>query len=193
MNDNAIFTSVEQALFVAFLMESLPATAKSQMQVLIDAAMMAAGIVQKHERGTVNFRGLSPLEIRGQCAMIRGAVDHHLPDPERDSVLAKYGFQLTKAAGVRGMRNYAQALLTLGGADATLAMAWGVFGTTTQRRDFTPTKIATHFEAPLRTVQRDMQRLRDTGRILHSRAVDRLQPRFAGMLGYDQHAEKVAA
>lgn len=186
--DNPIFTSVEQALFVAFLMESLPATQKSQMQALIERAMEEAGVIKARERGTVNFAGLSPLEIRGQCAMIRGAVTHHLPDPERDSVLAKYGFQLTKAAGVRGMRNYALALLAINGPDATLAMAWGVFGTAMQRKDFTATKVSTHFELPLRTVQRDMQRLRDTGRILHARAVERLQPRFAGMLGYDREA-----
>lgn len=180
---DAIFTSVEQALFVAYLMESLPVTQKSQMQVLIERAMEEAGIAQKRERGTINFSGLTPLEIRGQCAMIRGAVEHGLPHPERDAVLAKYGFQLVKAAGVRGIRNYTMALLTVNAEETALAMAWGVFGTTVQRKDFTPTKIAGHFDLPLRTIQRDMQRIRDTGRILHQRAVDRLGVRLAGAVG----------
>ncbi|WP_369952183.1 DeoR family transcriptional regulator [Ralstonia syzygii] len=173
-----IFRSVEQALHVSFLMETLPVTQKSQMQVMIDRMMEDMGIVQEREKGTINFGGLTALEIRGQCAMVRGAVIHRLPKPEADAVHARFGYQVCKAGGVRGVRDYSQPSLSTQGDMATLTMAWGVFGTQRQRDDLSVRKIAAEYGLSPATVGRDMQIIRNTGRLLLNRGVERLAPMF---------------
>ncbi|WP_287496897.1 DeoR family transcriptional regulator [Pandoraea sp. CB10b_02] len=173
-----IFRSVEQALHVSFLMETLPVTQKSQMQVMIDRMMEDMGIVQEREKGTINFGGLTALEIRGQCAMVRGAVIHHLPKPEADAVHARFGYQVCKAGGVRGVRDYCSPMLSTQGDMATLTMAWGVFGTQRQRDDLSVRKIAAEYGLSPATVGRDMQIIRNTGRLLLNRGVERLAPMF---------------
>lgn len=173
-----IFRSVEQALHVSFLMEILPATQKSQMQSMIDRMLEEMGIVQEREKGSINFGGLTALEIRGQCAMVRGAVLHHLPKPEVDAVHARFAHQICKAGGVRGVRDYCQPSLSSQGDMATLSMAWGVFGTQRQRDDLSVRKIATEFGLSASTVGRDMQIIRNTGRMLLNRGVERLSSMF---------------
>ncbi len=174
----AIFRSVEQALHVSFLMEMLPVAQKSQMQNMIDRMREDMGIAQEHEPGTINFCGLSALEIRGQCAMVRASVAHHVPQPEADAVHARFAYQMRKAGGVRGIRDYCLPMLSTQGDIATLTMAWGIYGTGRQREDLSVRKIAAEYQLASATVGRDMQIVRNTGRLLFNRAVDRLGYRF---------------
>ena len=67
-----VFRSTQQALHVAFLMGILPVTQKSNTQMLLERLMEEAGVAKVVQRdGTLNFAGLSPMEVRGQCAMVR--------------------------------------------------------------------------------------------------------------------------
>lgn len=85
-----IFRSVDQALHVAFLMDVLPVRERSQMGRIIARMMVEAGVTAgRSEAGSVNFGGLSPLEVRGQCAMIRAAVKDHLAQHHACSVWAR--------------------------------------------------------------------------------------------------------
>lgn len=188
--EKPIFRSVEQALHVSFLMETLPATQKSQMQVMIDWMLEDRGIVQEREQGTINFGGLTALEIRGQCALVRGAVVHHLPKPEADAVHARFGHQVCKAGGVRGMRDYCAPMLSTQGDMATLTMAWGVFGTQRQRDDLSVRKIAAEYGLSKSTVANDMGIIRRMGRMLLDRAVERLSSIFerSGLVGGGEEA-----
>lgn len=174
-----IFRSVEQALHVSFLMGILPVREKSQMQRMIENAMRECGVWNdSHEEGTVNFAGLSPLEVRAQCAMIVACVHDHLPDHEQAVVWARYSYQAEKAAGVRGVLDYVGPLLSVGHADARLAMGWSVFGTDRQRADFTASAIAREWGLQQKAVVRDVSAIKQTARRLFDSAVDRLGALF---------------
>ena len=176
--ETGIFNSVQQALHFSFLMGILPATQKSVMQALIDRLMEDMGIIQQQEQGTINFGGLSALEIRGQCAMIRGAVVHHLPEPELHAVHARYAHQLDKSAGVRGIRDYAAPMLATQSDTPTLAIAWSIFGTKKQREGLSTHHIAKEAGLSQSTVLRDLSAMKNVVRTLENRAVERLAAVF---------------
>lgn len=85
----AIFRSTSQALHFAYLVQSFEASPESQLAKEIRKHMKMLG--ESDHRSTVDFGGLNPLEIRAQCAMIRGAVDSKLAKHEADAIKARYG------------------------------------------------------------------------------------------------------
>jgi hypothetical protein len=106
----AVFRSTGQALHVSFLMEVLPSTQKGSTQLIIES-LKRANFVIDSTRGTINSWGLSPMELRGQCAMVRGSVDHHLAEPERAAVWARFGYGGRKDCGVDYLAEYLAAVL----------------------------------------------------------------------------------
>lgn len=173
-----IFCSVEQALHVSFLMGVLPVREKSQMQRMIEQLMRESDHVETAERGAINFADLSPMEVRGQCAMIVAYVRDHLAAHESAAVHARYAYQAEKAAGVRGVVSYAEALLSIGHPDARLAMGWAVFGTERQRKDFKAAAIGREWGVPAKTAARDIATIKQTSRRLLDAAVDRIYGAF---------------
>lgn len=173
-----VFQSVEQALHFSFLMDVLPATTKSTMQVMIQRRAEEMGLAPKGERGSINFSGLTALEVRGQCAMVRGAVAHHLPAPEQAAVHARYGHQVAKAEGVRGMRDYCLPRLRVRGDGPTLAVCWKVYGSLLQRESLSLRRMEEEFGTPKTTISRDVAEVARAGRALEGMAVDRLRPLF---------------
>lgn len=180
-DENPVFSSTRQALHVSFLMEVMPATAKSQMQAILEQLMAEAGIVQEldlHER-TVDFGGLTALEVRGQCALVVGAVNSHLTAPERAAVWTRYGVRRRQAEGVRALGDYVAPMLTTRNEWAIMAMIWGQFSRTGKRdEDFSLRKIEAEFKVPKSTLQRDQQSIVRTEKQLGLRAMQRLQPYF---------------
>jgi hypothetical protein len=176
----AVFASTRQALHVSFLLEVMPATAKSQMQRVIEQLMEQAGIsaeLERHER-TIDFRGLTALEVRGQCAMVCGAVQSHLALPEQGSVWTKYGMRRRQVRGVEILADYIAPMLVVGNKDAHQAMIWGKFGREINREVFSIRKIATEIGVPHATVQRDQQRVVTVQRALEGKALERLDTLF---------------
>jgi hypothetical protein len=127
MSDEPIFTSVGQALHVSWLMEILPVTQKVSTQVLIETIREQLGKVEARVASTINIGGLSPLEFRGQCAMVRGVCQHHLSKPEFEAVRLRYGWQRSQAEGVQGMSEYLGPLMRLEHALAERALLWSMF------------------------------------------------------------------
>lgn len=181
----AVFTSARQALHVSFMLEVMPAVAKSQMQVLLQQLMEQAGVtehLEPHER-TIDFRGLTALEVRGQCALVVNAVRSHLVQPEQAAVWTKYGMNQRQAEGVKLLADYCAPVLTVGHTQAHEAMIWGRWGKftkngTVKRDDFSVRKIAVEFGLPHQTVHRDQLRIVAYQRQLESRALARLEPYF---------------
>lgn len=176
-----IFRSIDQALHVAFLMDILPVRERGQLDRMIERLMREAGIAptEVREDGSVNFSGLDALEVRGQCAMIRAAVKDHLPEHEAAAVYARFGHQVTKADGVRGLVSYCGALLATGHADARLAMGWAIYGTEAQRKDITAAAIAREWGIHPKSVERDIATIKRTARRLQELAMDSLQALMA--------------
>lgn len=100
-NKEAIFTSVGQAVHVAFMVMSQPAMQQAPFRKALIRAMESIKL-EGYQRewldqlrgapsDSVNFGGLTGDEVRAQCVMIKQAVTH-LPDPERWTLEAKYGY-----------------------------------------------------------------------------------------------------
>lgn len=195
MNGGAVFNSVQQALHFSFLLEVMPAVAKSQMQALLEHLLEATGRsneLEPHER-TIDFGGLTALEIRGQCALVVGAVNTHLATPEQAAVWTRYGMRQRQAQGVDGLAEYVGPMLSCSHSQAHKAMIWGRFGTFEgrcgqrrfSREEFSIRKIASEFGLAFASVQRDLQRIVTCHKHLESRAVQRLEPYFVktGLVG----------
>lgn len=122
-----VFSSVGQALHISFLMEILPVTQKVSTQILIDSIKQQLGKVEARVSSTINLGGMSPLEFRGQCAMVRSASQNHLTQPEFDAIRTRFGWQRTQAAGIQGIHDYLLPLVQLQGELALKAILWSLY------------------------------------------------------------------
>ena len=175
-----VFTSTRQALHVSFLFEIMPATAKSQLEQILGRMMEEAGIVQQlepHER-TIDFRGLSALEVRGQCAMVVAAVNAHLVKPERAAMWTRFGVRRRQAQGVRELTDYIAPVLATKHEVALLAMTWGLYAREGRRDDFSLNKIANEFTLSRATLQRDQKVIQQYQKSLEQKATDALMKYF---------------
>ncbi|MDI4633307.1 hypothetical protein J7U46_09635 [Pelomonas sp. V22] len=174
-----IFQSVGQALHFSYLLEALPATQKGSTQMLIESIRQQLGKLEARVSSSVNFEGLSPLELRGQCAMVRGAALNHLTSIEHDAVRARYGHRMTKAAGVRGVASYVQAMTTLHNDSAMLAVAWWNYHKPTRIADrYTLKDVAREYSCDLKAINGAIAVLRKASESLERRAHERLGELF---------------
>lgn len=123
-----IFRSTEQALHVSYLMDIVPASVKSPMQVLYERYMKRNGIwdTPKPDHLRIDTSGLCQLEFRAECAKVRGAVDRYCAPDEKAGVLVYYAHQVKKAEGVAEICG----LAAPGMRHPQLAkeLSWGYFG-----------------------------------------------------------------
>lgn len=180
MHQIAVFGNVSQCLHVSFLMEFLPVSQLSFMQKMIEDHMKALGIwnESKSSDRTMNFGSLSPLEIRGQCAMVRATVADHLSEDQKGVVYARYSYQTPKSRGVRTVRDYAAPGLATKADMPTLAMAWNIFGTVAQQAGLSVREIAREYAIPETTVHRDIVKIRKAATMLEGEAVQVLGDLF---------------
>ena len=179
----AIFRSVHQALHVAFVIDALPVTQKSNTQVLIERLLEDAGVVQSvREEGNVNFSGLSPMEVRGQCAMVRAAVKHHCSPMEAHALHAWFADQnaAEKILGVHAMRDHARdtGAYTIEAPMARLLISWHVHATGRLRDMCTERAIAAEHGLSQSTVHRNIVKLRAMTSALRRAGMDRLEALF---------------
>lgn len=122
---NAIFQTTEQALHVSFLILSIPAMGENKFRQFLIRAMedtpnlssrQSAWLDQlRGERSaSVDFGGLSQLEVRGQCAMIVAAVTDRLPPTESAALLSRYGIGESQQQGVVRLALHARRSCGLG-------------------------------------------------------------------------------
>lgn len=184
--EQPIFRSVQQALHFAFLVATLPVSQKSQMESIYRNGGKRV-VSDEYHHSTIHFGDLSPLEVRGQCAMVRGVVSDHLLDPERQAVYARYSHRTEKAVAVRAMRDHAMPSLSCKDEWPTMAMAWSIFGTDLQRDGLSVRLIADEYRLSKSSVARDVAEIRRTFRTLESRAYDKLGEIFrrSGLVGID--------
>lgn len=180
MTTSTIFENAGHALHVSYLIHSQPASTVSPTAVLIDRLVKQNHVwdsLPEPRESRVNFDGLSPLEVRAQCAQVVSMVNH-LPHPaERDACHAIYGQQALKAQGVRGMAEYCAPVL--GCADEmALYVAWHVFMRAHQRQGVTMQDIARKFSVTHQAVRYAVDCVKRYGQALHRRAITQLEERF---------------
>ncbi len=160
MEQEPVFRSIEQALHVSFLLEILPVTQKSATAVALDRAKEMLGIIESKEPSTVNFSGLSPIEVRGQCAMVRAMVSDHLSSEEADVIWARYSHAGQQIMATYRVREKIFHRLSTHHTGAANAMTRGCFVRGREKRRFSVRKIARDFGMSKSTVSRDMKIIR---------------------------------
>ncbi|WP_070106477.1 hypothetical protein [Burkholderia plantarii] len=93
-NELPMFMSVGQAISFAFLMETYDASPECMTWQAIRRVLSMLGRRKLLEEmigrtGTVNFAHLQPLEIRGQCQLIRNSVTSRLHPAEAAVLIAR--------------------------------------------------------------------------------------------------------
>lgn len=177
----AVFRSVHQALHVAFLMAVLPPTQKSNTQALIEQLMRDAGVLREVEHdGTLNFQGLSPLEVRGQCAMVRGAVEHHCTEPERMAIWAWFAHDENKARAISYLCDWCAPYWTVESRPARMMMTWraNVTDDSKAARHCSLRDIEGEHGIPKSTVHRQVAAVTKACRGLRQRGAERLEELF---------------
>lgn len=182
-----VFESVSQALHFAGVMEMMPATTMSPTWLVIRALQEQAGDVWGHAKPetTMNLRGLSPLELRGQCALVVGAVNHHCNDPEAAAIWAHYGWHERKRAGVQYLSGYL-APGSKHSPEIVNALLWSIFAprvTPTDKRagereGLTGNDIAAAYKIRVQEAYAERRRLAGLCHGLRQRGEDSLQRLF---------------
>lgn len=176
-----VFQDAGHALHVSYLVHSMPARTVSPTAIVVDQLVKQNHVwdgLPAPQSSRVDFSGLSPLEVRAQCAQVISMVNHLPHEAERYACHAVYGHKAIKADGVRGMARYVSPALSLGSADYALYCAWHVFATARQRDGLSQGDIAAHFGCSTSAVDHDCKRIRKYVRNLHARALDALTGRF---------------
>lgn len=188
-NNDPVFRDAGHALHVSFLIHSLPAATKSPTAIVVDQLVKQNHVwdgLPEPRASKVNFSGLSPQEVRAQCAQVVAMVNHLPHHAERDACKAVYGHQIIKAEGVRGMAGYTSPVIG-GSADMALYCAWHVFMRAHQRAGVTQDDIAKQFGVTFKAVRYACDKIRGYGVTMHNRAIDALTERFlAGGLIADE-------
>lgn len=182
MIEQPIFRSTGQALDVAYLILTQPPTSKSPTQAVIDDLLEMAGVrkEREHTTATVNFGGLSPLEVRAQCSMITAAVRDHLAVAERRAVEARYAYDERKAEGIRFLRDWCAPHWTIESPTARMAIMWHVHMTESQasHNNCTVRAIEGEHGIPKSTVHDQVAKIRKVVSSLRERGVWQLDWRF---------------
>jgi len=140
------FVSVSQCLYMAYLMEVLPVPIKSSTQAVFEANMKASSIWDnRHQKALEAFSGLSPLDVRAQCALIRQIVTQCLNTPEKGAIWAYYGHLLTKANGIELLSKHAFKALRIN-QETALALTWHAFGSVNEKKEIPMRGIMKHYE-----------------------------------------------
>lgn len=176
-----VFRDAGHALHVSYLIHSTAPRTVSPTAIVIDQLVKENHVwdgVPVRTEGGVNFAGLSPLEIRGQCAQVVAMVAHLPHEAERYACQATYGYRTIKADGVRGLARYVSPMLSNGSEEFAKFCAWHVFATARQRDGMSQGDIAAQFGATVAAVREACAVIRRHGRMLHVRALDSLTERF---------------
>lgn len=111
---NAVFKTTGQALHASYLILSQPAMEKGAFRAALIRAMEATPKLTARQSewldqlrgspsGSVNFEGLSMMEVRAQCSMVTSAVNSRLPTAERGVILARFAVGGQKGEGVQAL------------------------------------------------------------------------------------------
>jgi len=193
MNNAPMFRSTQQALHVSFLMATLPVTQKGNTQAMLERLMEDAGIAREIRRdGTLNFGGLSPMEVRGQCAMVRGAVDHHCEPYQRAAITAWFSSaddtggktaaevdaHRRKVYAITALHGLVQARMSIESFDAQKLVMWHVHARGRLRDRLTERAIAGEFQIPKTTLHRNIVAVSQTCSALRRGGMERLEALF---------------
>jgi hypothetical protein len=186
----AIFESTQQALHVSYLVMSEPVRDKNGLRLTLIRIIESIGTLNRRQAafldylygekgGSVNFEGLSPLEVRGQCAMITACVLHQLQPAERYAIWVRFGRGVERKQGVIWMAKKLRAALNLSNLNA---IRYLVAEQSLPKEQRDPEKtfkyISEKTDVPVRTLERAAMMIRKQLRTYENAAYDTLTPMF---------------
>lgn len=175
----AMFRSIGQALHFAYLMETLPVSRPSMMGVALERLMKENG-VWRHPVSTLNFAGMNPMEVRGQCAMIRAVVDDHLAELERACIKARYVVRNPdRAPSIEVLVRDAAPQVHFESLTALRALVWGCYLGVEQREGFSYRKIQADTGVSISMLSRSAKQLRHGWRAVEEAACEELVQLFS--------------
>ncbi|UXC38274.1 hypothetical protein [Cupriavidus gilardii] len=204
---SAIFLDTRQALYVAHMVMALPPRQGSPFRTSLLRMLEGAQRLTPLQAGwleqlrgtptdsTVNFGGLTPDEVRGQCAMVVSAVDSKLPAPERAVVRARFipaeyeeevpgdkysrrfFYSRERVEAIRHLADWLAPAITTVSRDALDFLAAKAFANH-EKLVISYRQLAAQFGGNHMTYARAYATVRDRMRELEAVAVDRLTPYF---------------
>jgi hypothetical protein len=187
---DAIFKSTQQALHVAYLVMAEPVRERMAFRLALIRIIESVGSLNRRQAafldylygtpsGSVNFEGLDGLEVRGQCALITAAVEHHLTPAERRAIWVRYSKTVQRKEGVIWLSKSLRAKLNLTNLDAIRYLVAEQSLPKDQRDPEKTFKyISDKTEIPVRTLERAAMTIRKHLRQLENSAYDKLTPMF---------------
>ena len=201
-----IFQSTQQAISFSYMISSLPARDGGALGKLLERMKIeATGMQEIRESSSVSFAGLTDMEVRGQCAMVRAAVENLLPSPESWAIRSRFGvayidrapdktiksasFGPDRTRSMRQLANYvAPALAPLSDITALMLVA-RVCGECDELRP-TFRAIEADTGTPKSTAERAEKKVKHRVRMLINLGIDRLTPIFQrdGLVATEEEA-----
>jgi hypothetical protein len=180
---DAIFKSTQQALHVAYLVMSEPVRERMAFRLALIRIIESIGTLNRRQAAfldylygekssSVNFEGLDPLEIRGQCALITAAVVHHLAPAERFAIWVRYSKTIERKMGVIQLSKALRAKLN------RYLMAEQSLPQKERDPEKTFKYVSEQTDIPVRTLERAANTIRKQLRQLENSAYDKLTPMF---------------
>lgn len=187
----AIFRSTQQALHVSYLVMAEPVRERMAFRLALIRIIESIGTLNKRQAafldylygekggGSVNFEGLNPLEVRGQCALITAAVVHHLTPAERHAIWVRFARNIQRKEGVIWLSKSLRAKLNLTNIDAVRYLVAEQSLPKDQRDPEKTFKyISEQTDIPVRTLERAANTIRKHLRQLENSSYDKLTPMF---------------
>jgi hypothetical protein len=131
-----VFSDTAVAMHVSFLIHALPAMEPSSLRRALISILESLDVVTIDQSdwldqliGTpspsVNFAGLSRVEIHGQCSFVTDSAVNRLMWPELCAMVARFAqTEAMKAEGVRGLVNYVQPVSPVFNREALTSLVW---------------------------------------------------------------------
>lgn len=181
MQDTApIFKDVNQALHVCFLIHSLPPGSVSPTATVIDRMrevydFSSDGV--KESKPTVNFKGLTPYEIRGQAAQVVSMVNNMQSKIESAAIKLWYGRDAIQVQGAAQFSEHAQAMIAEDKEFAKAIVAY-VMPDKDESQVGTAQEIGERFGLTTRNVRYYIDKTRKLMHNYRKRGIESLEERF---------------
>ncbi len=195
-----VFNSARHAIGVSFLMAVLPVGLRSPTWSAIEYLMREAGVVledQAEGDRTLNFGGLSAMEVRAQCAMVAAAVRDHLPEPEWRAIEAWYAHDARKAEAVSYLCDWCAPHWTIESRPARMLVTWraNVTDGSKAARFCSVRDIEGEHGIPKSTAQRQVTKISKVCASLRQHGIAQLEQLFAvgGLIDLQQSGQARAA
>ncbi|MET3134969.1 hypothetical protein AAKU55_005272 [Oxalobacteraceae bacterium GrIS 1.11] len=174
----AIFQTSGQAVHFSYVIQGYDATPQSQMARIMHSVMRQLGISDGAGLSSIDLAGLTPLEVRGQCAMIRACVRSHLRPMEAKALEARYSSDRdTKRFAISALADCCGPVVGINPSVA-LALMWRQHVDRSRKKDFTLRMIATEYGLSKSTIHRAEAALKQHLGTLENLALSNLHARF---------------